>query len=111
MVTPFLKNLRLHYPKAHIAILASPRVVPLLEGQGLVDEVIQVSVPWAQHLLRWKNTLHFIGGIFSVVLADCGLCALTWASPCVQIFEKISFSGLPESGGVSDMALHTASPY
>lgn len=61
MVTPFLKNLRLHYPKAHIAILASPRVAPLLEGQGLVDEVIQVSVPWAQHLSRWKKyaSLHW----------------------------------------------------
>jgi ADP-heptose:LPS heptosyltransferase len=43
------------YPKAHIAILASPRVIPLLEGQGLVDEVIQVNVPWAQHLSRWKK--------------------------------------------------------
>lgn len=55
MLTPFLKNLRLHYPRSHVAIWASPRVIPLLEGQGLVDEVIPVNVPWAQHLSRWNK--------------------------------------------------------
>jgi heptosyltransferase II len=55
MLTPFLKNLRLHYPLARIALLANPRVAPLLEGQGLVDEVILVKVPWAQHMSRWKK--------------------------------------------------------
>jgi heptosyltransferase II len=55
MLTPFLKNLRLHYPKAHIVMLTSPRVAPLLEGQQLVDEVIPVNVPWTQHMSRWKK--------------------------------------------------------
>lgn len=55
LLTPFLKNLRLHYPKAHIALLASPRIIPMVEGQRLVDELIPVSMPWAQHLSRWKK--------------------------------------------------------
>jgi heptosyltransferase II len=57
MVTPFLKNLRLNYPKAHIAIVASPRVIPALEGQGLVDEIIPLNVPWAQAMSRRKKYL------------------------------------------------------
>jgi ADP-heptose:LPS heptosyltransferase len=60
MLTPFLKNLRLHFPKAHIAMLASPRVAPLLEGQGLVDEIITSSVPWTLHMSRWRK--YFSGG-------------------------------------------------
>jgi ADP-heptose:LPS heptosyltransferase len=55
MLTPFLKNLRLHFPNASITLFASPRIVPMVEGQGLVDEVISVTVPWAQHLSRWKK--------------------------------------------------------
>jgi ADP-heptose:LPS heptosyltransferase len=55
MLTPFLKNLRLHFPKAHIALLAGPRTVPMAEGQGFVDEVIAVTVPWAQHMSRWRK--------------------------------------------------------
>jgi lipopolysaccharide heptosyltransferase II len=55
MLTPFLKNLRLHYPKAHIAIVASPRIIPLLEGQGLVDEIVPVNMPWARPLSRRKK--------------------------------------------------------
>jgi heptosyltransferase II len=57
MLTPFLKNLRLHYPKAHIAILASPRAAALLKGQPLVDEIISVNVPWTLHMSRWKKYL------------------------------------------------------
>jgi heptosyltransferase-2 len=57
MLTPFLKNLRLHYPKAHIALLASPRAIPVLQGQELVDEIISVNVPWAQHMSRWRKYL------------------------------------------------------
>jgi ADP-heptose:LPS heptosyltransferase len=57
MVTPFLKNLRLHYPKAHIAIVANPRVIPFLEGQGLVDEIFPLKVPWAQDMSRRKKYL------------------------------------------------------
>jgi ADP-heptose:LPS heptosyltransferase len=55
MELPFLQNLRLQYPGAHIAILTSPKCVPLLQDQGLVDEIIETKVPWAQHYSRWKK--------------------------------------------------------
>jgi ADP-heptose:LPS heptosyltransferase len=55
MILPFLQNLRIHYPSAHISLLTNPRLLPLLEGQDLVDEVIPVRVPWAQHFDRWKK--------------------------------------------------------
>src|SRR5579872_6020302 len=52
MELPFLESLRLQYPAAHIAILTSPKCSPLLRDQGLVDEIIEVKVPWAQHYSR-----------------------------------------------------------
>jgi ADP-heptose:LPS heptosyltransferase len=55
MELPFLRNLRLQYSKARIVLLTSPKAAPLLEHQGLVDEVIVVRVPWAQHYSRWKK--------------------------------------------------------
>src|SRR5882757_3603369 len=55
LLTPFLRNLRRQYPKAHIAYLAHPKVAPLLEGQGLVDDFIPVVAPWAPHMSRWKK--------------------------------------------------------
>jgi ADP-heptose:LPS heptosyltransferase len=55
MELPFLESLRVQYPCAHIAILTSPKCVPLLQDQGLVDEIIEVTVPWAQHYSRWKK--------------------------------------------------------
>ena len=55
MELPFLESLRVHYPSAHIAILTSPKCVPLLRDQGLVDEIMVVRVPWAQHYSRWKK--------------------------------------------------------
>jgi ADP-heptose:LPS heptosyltransferase len=55
MLTPFLKNLKLHYPKAHISLLAGPRTVPMAQGQEFVDEIIPVIVPWAQHMSRWRK--------------------------------------------------------
>jgi lipopolysaccharide heptosyltransferase II len=55
MESPFLQNLRVQYPNAHIVLLTSPRVAPLIDHQGLVDEVIVVRVPWAQHYSRWRK--------------------------------------------------------
>jgi ADP-heptose:LPS heptosyltransferase len=55
MELPFLESLRLQFPAAHIAILTSPKCVPLLQDQGLVDEIIETKVPWAQHYSRWKK--------------------------------------------------------
>jgi lipopolysaccharide heptosyltransferase II len=55
MELPFLQNLRIQYPDAHIVLLTSPKVAPLIEHQGLIDEVILVRVPWAQHYSRWRK--------------------------------------------------------
>src|SRR6267154_2023308 len=46
MLLPFLRSLRIHYPDACITLLTSPKAAPLLEHQGLVDEVIVIRVPW-----------------------------------------------------------------
>jgi len=55
MESPFLQNLRVQYPTAHIAIFTSPKCAVLLQDQGLVDETIVVRVPWAQHYSRWRK--------------------------------------------------------
>ncbi|MDP9339396.1 MAG: glycosyltransferase family 9 protein [Acidobacteriota bacterium] len=55
MQTPFLINLRIHYPQARIILLTSPKIVPLIANQGLVDEIIEVRAPWAQHYSRWRK--------------------------------------------------------
>ncbi len=55
LLLPFLQNLRKHYPQSEIFWLGNPRVLPLLKGQGLVDRVIPVRVPWAQHFSRWRK--------------------------------------------------------
>ncbi len=49
MLSPFLRSLRVQYPNARITLLTSPKAAPLLENQALVDEVIVVRVPWAEH--------------------------------------------------------------
>jgi lipopolysaccharide heptosyltransferase II len=55
MLTPFLTSLRIQFPKAHITLLTSPKAAPLLDHQGLVDQVRVVLTPWAQHYSRWKK--------------------------------------------------------
>jgi len=59
MILPFLQNLRIHYPNAHIALMTNPRLLPLLESQEVVNEVIPVRVPWAQHFSRWRKVNPF----------------------------------------------------
>jgi heptosyltransferase-2 len=55
MESPFLMNLRIQYPNARITLLTSPKVAPLIANQDLVDEVIEVQVPWALHYSRWRK--------------------------------------------------------
>ena len=55
MQSPFIQNVRTNYPNARIVLLTSPKAAPLIEGQGLVNEVITVRVPWAQHYSRWRK--------------------------------------------------------
>jgi heptosyltransferase-2 len=55
MLTPFLRSLRIQYPKAIITLLTCPKAAPLLEQQGLVNQVVAVRVPWAEHYSRWRK--------------------------------------------------------
>jgi heptosyltransferase-2 len=55
MQSPFLINLRNQYPNAHIVLLTSPKVLPLIDNQNFVDETIELRVPWAQHYSRWRK--------------------------------------------------------
>jgi len=55
ILVPFLSNLRSAFPRAKISLLINEGLEPLLERQGIVDELIPVRVPWAQHFRRWRK--------------------------------------------------------
>ena len=55
LLLPLLQNLRLHYPLAQITLLANPKVIPLLKGLNLVDEVVAISVPQGMYFSRWQR--------------------------------------------------------
>lgn len=48
LTTPMLSELRARFPAASITLLAKPVALPLLEGSGLVDEVIAFDFPWTR---------------------------------------------------------------
>jgi ADP-heptose:LPS heptosyltransferase len=49
LATPALAELRERFPEAKISLLAKPHARELLEGSGLVDEVIAADFPWTAH--------------------------------------------------------------
>lgn len=55
MQSPFLINLRVQYPQARIILLTSPKIAPLIASQGLVDEIVEIRIPWAQHYSRLRK--------------------------------------------------------
>lgn len=55
LILPLLRNLRLHYPGSKITLLGNSKVACLLEGQNLVDEVVNAPIPWARHFSRWRK--------------------------------------------------------
>jgi heptosyltransferase-2 len=65
MQSPFLINLRVQYPHARIVLLTSPKIAPLIADQGLVDEIVEVRVPWAQHYSRLRKYNPFSSQWFS----------------------------------------------
>ena len=62
MLTPFLRSMRIQYPDASITLLTSPNAAPLMEQQGLVDQVLTARVPWTQHYSRWRKYNPFSPG-------------------------------------------------
>jgi heptosyltransferase II len=71
-ILPFLRNLRMGYPGAHIALLANPSMFPMLENLNLVNELLPVRFPWAIHLSQWirYNPLAAHWGQFARALRD-----------------------------------------
>ena len=65
MQSPFLINLRVQYPQARIVLLTSPKIAPLIADQGLIDEIVEVRVPWAQHYSRLRKYNPFSSQWFS----------------------------------------------
>ena len=56
LATPILRELRRRYPKARISILARPHGRELLEGSGLVDDVIVFDLPWTAQTNKYRFT-------------------------------------------------------
>lgn len=56
LATPILSALRAQWPGAHIALLAKPYARELLEGSGLVDEVIVSDLPWTAQKNKYRFT-------------------------------------------------------
>jgi len=56
LATPMLRELRRRYPKARISILARPHGRELLEGSGLVDDVIVFDLPWTAQTNKYRFT-------------------------------------------------------
>src|SRR5579864_7455757 len=42
ILLPFLRALRRNFPRARISWVVNPKVLPLIENQGLVDELIPI---------------------------------------------------------------------
>lgn len=65
IAVPFLKNLRRGFPRTRISVLLDPAFCPLLDGQGIVDEIIPLRVQWARHFRRWRKYNPFAAGWIS----------------------------------------------
>ncbi len=85
MESPFIQNVRTNYPNARIVcLLTSPKAAPLIEGQGLVNEVITVRVPWAQHYSRWrKSRTSFLTAVDRIV-PDAKILTCSAFRSCLQ---------------------------
>jgi ADP-heptose:LPS heptosyltransferase len=61
LTMPFLAQLRVRFPHARISMLARPIARDLLEGTGLVDQVIDADLTWGQFggLQLSKRTVGF----------------------------------------------------
>ena len=46
LAMPFLAQLRARFPKARVTLLARPHARALLEGTGLVDEIVETDLTW-----------------------------------------------------------------
>ena len=54
LATPMLRALRTRYPESEICILAKSHARHLLDGSGLVDEVILCDLPWTAEKRKYR---------------------------------------------------------
>ena len=64
LATPVLAELRERFPEAKISLLAKPHARELLEGSGLVDEVIAAAFPWTAHTRKYAPTRYRRAGLW-----------------------------------------------
>jgi ADP-heptose:LPS heptosyltransferase len=67
LATPILRELRRRYPKAKISILAKPHARELLEGSGLVDDVIPFYLPWTAQRDKLRRSFSVLPEMRSVI--------------------------------------------
>jgi ADP-heptose:LPS heptosyltransferase len=56
LVTPILAELRARFPNAKISLLAKSYARELLDGSGLIDEVIVCDLPWTAQKNKYRFT-------------------------------------------------------
>jgi len=56
LATPMLAELRLRFPGARISLLAKSYARELLDGSGLVDELIVCDLPWTAQKKKYRFT-------------------------------------------------------
>jgi heptosyltransferase-2 len=58
VATPFLTQLRRHYPQAHLTLLTAPTVVEAFQNCPDLDEMIPVQI---RGISRWRHTHELLG--------------------------------------------------
>jgi heptosyltransferase II len=59
MLAPFLRNLRGYFPGSRMTLVGRPGAGALLLERGMVDEWIQVPIPWGLRASLWKRNSPF----------------------------------------------------
>ena len=67
LATPILRELRRRYPEAKISILAKSHARELLEGSGVVDDVIPFDLPWTAQRNKLRRSLSSLRRLRSLV--------------------------------------------
>jgi ADP-heptose:LPS heptosyltransferase len=69
LVTPLLTELRRRLPKARISLLARDYARDLLDGSGLVDEIIVARLPWTAPKNKYRITPAVAGELRRLITA------------------------------------------
>lgn len=67
LTTPLLQRLRETYPHARITLLAKSHAKELLDGSGLVDEIVTFDFPWTAMTGKYNVSRYDRGAISDVV--------------------------------------------